>query len=91
MISHVGRYGDSLVIRIPKPLAKDLGVRKGSAVDIRIKDNRLVIEVLENKPKLRGTAPKELLKFVGRLPKENFSEINKIIVEGCEQVDEDDW
>ena len=90
MESQISQYGNSLAIRIPKPFAKDLGLNKGSAVDISVKDGKLVIEVLKKEQKTTGTDPKELLKFVGRLPKENFIEIKRIINEGCEQIHKDD-
>jgi len=91
MESQISQYGNSLAIRIPKPFAKDLGLNKGSAVDISVQDGKLVIAVLQNIPKITGTAPKDLQKFIGRLPKENFAEIKKIINAGCEQIHEDDW
>ncbi len=91
MESQISQYGNSLAIRIPKPFAKDLGLNKGSAVDISVEDGKLVVQVLRKEEKITGASPKELLRFVGRLPKENFKEIKKIINQGCEQVHEADW
>jgi len=38
------RWGNSVGLRVPKPLLEQLGLAEGSKVDIRIEDNRLVIE-----------------------------------------------
>lgn len=32
--SHVGRWGTSLAVRIPKPIAEQWGVHEGSAIEI---------------------------------------------------------
>ena len=32
--SHVARWGSSLAVRIPKPIAEQWGVREGSAIEI---------------------------------------------------------
>ena len=39
----------------------------------------------------KGTAGKELLQFAGIMSKEEAKEIEKIIEEGCEQIDEESW
>lgn len=91
MQSQISQYGNSLAIRIPKPFAKDLGLTKGSQVNLTISDGKIVIEVLKNDTTISGTPPAELLKFVGRLPKANFEELDRIIAEGCEQVDAESW
>lgn len=91
MQTQIGQYGNSLTVRIPKPFAKDLGLVKGSKVDLRIEDGKLIIEVLRDAGVVVGASPNKLLKFVGRLPKENFEEIDKIIADGCEQIDETEW
>ncbi len=91
MESRISQYGNSLALRIPKPFAQDLGLSKGSAVDIRLEDGKLIVEVLQKEKEQSGTSPKELVKFIERLPKENFSEIMKTINEGCEQINEGDW
>jgi len=89
MQTQIGQYGNSLTIRVPKPFAKELGLAKGSKVDLRLEDGKLVIETLRNDA--IGTPPEKLLNFVGRLPKENFDELEKIIADGCERVDESGW
>ena len=91
MQMQVSQYGNSLAIRIPKPLARDLGLAKGSRVDLTIRDGRIIIELMQVQGKVTGTPPDKLLQFVGRLPKENFDELEKIIAEGCEKVDEEGW
>jgi antitoxin MazE len=38
------RWGNSVGLRLPKPLLERLGLKEGSEVDIRIEGNRLVVE-----------------------------------------------
>jgi AbrB family looped-hinge helix DNA binding protein len=75
MQTQISQYGNSLAIRIPKPFANDLGLAKGSEVDLTIRDGKIIIEVLHKKKTATGTPPDTLLQFVGRLPKENFVEL----------------
>lgn len=41
--SHVARWGSSLAVRIPKPVAEQWGVREGSRVEMVPRGDRLVI------------------------------------------------
>jgi antitoxin MazE len=38
------RWGNSVGLRLPKPLLERLGLKEGSEVDIRIEGNRIVVE-----------------------------------------------
>ena len=38
----VQKWGNSLALRIPKPLAQDVGVREGTVVDVSISRGRLI-------------------------------------------------
>ncbi len=38
------RWGNSVGLRLPKPLLEQLGLKEGSEVDIRVEGNRLVVE-----------------------------------------------
>jgi antitoxin MazE len=38
------RWGNSVGLRLPKPMLKQLGLTEGSKVEVKIEDNRLVIE-----------------------------------------------
>jgi antitoxin MazE len=38
------RWGNSVGLRLPKPLLEQLGLKEGSEVDVKVEDNRLVIE-----------------------------------------------
>ena len=38
----VQKWGNSLALRIPKPFAKDMGVREGTAVQLAVSEGRLV-------------------------------------------------
>jgi antitoxin MazE len=43
MIASIQKWGNSLAIRIPKPLAENLGVSEGSEVTITSEEGRLLI------------------------------------------------
>ncbi len=43
MESRIRKWGNSLGLRIPKSLADQTGVREGSAVEISVDEDRLVI------------------------------------------------
>jgi antitoxin MazE len=38
------RWGNSVGLRVPKPLLEQLGLGEGSQVDVKVEGNRLVIE-----------------------------------------------
>jgi antitoxin MazE len=38
------RWGNSVGLRLPKPLLEQLGLKEGSEVDVKVENNRLVIE-----------------------------------------------
>jgi antitoxin MazE len=41
--SHISKWGSSLAIRIPKPIAEQWGVREGSAIEIVSRGEQLVL------------------------------------------------
>ena len=41
--SHVARWGSSLAVRIPKPLAEEWGVHDGSAIEMTTDGERLTL------------------------------------------------
>ena len=41
--SHVAQWGSSLAIRIPKPLAEELELQAGTAVQLSAQDGRLTV------------------------------------------------
>lgn len=43
MESRVQRWGNSLALRIPKPLAAEVGLKDNSAVELFLRDGRLII------------------------------------------------
>lgn len=43
MQSHVTKWGNSLGIRIPLSLAKEIGLAEGTQVDIRLDNDRIII------------------------------------------------
>ena len=49
MVTKIQKWGNSLGLRIPKSFAKEAGVEEGSAVDLFLEEDRLVIRPLRNK------------------------------------------
>lgn len=43
MQSHIAKWGNSLGIRIPLLLVKQMGITEGTSVDLVVEDNQLVI------------------------------------------------
>lgn len=41
--SHVAKWGSSLAVRIPKPIAEQWGVREGSAIEIVSRGDQVVL------------------------------------------------
>ncbi|WP_040496914.1 hypothetical protein [Fulvivirga imtechensis] len=72
----------------------DIQTRKLRLIEafLKIKDNSILDkmeELLRSKPM---TNPKpEVDKFVGIWSKDEAEEIKKVIAEGCEQINEEDW
>ena len=44
MIATVQKWGNSLGVRIPKPLAQDAFLKEGASVQMTVRDGRLVLE-----------------------------------------------
>lgn len=44
MRTHVQRWGNSLAVRIPKSFAEEVGLERGSPVELRLDQGRLVVE-----------------------------------------------
>jgi antitoxin MazE len=61
MIASIQKWGNSLAIRIPKPLAENLGVSEGSEVTITSEEGRLLISPAAPQYKLE-----DLLKGITR-------------------------
>ena len=43
MIATVQKWGNSLGVRIPRPVAHDAAISEGTSVDMRVRDGQLVI------------------------------------------------
>ena len=54
MTSKVLRWGNSLGVRIPAPLARRLGLVEGTAIEIAVEKGRLVLEPAPAAPSLDG-------------------------------------
>jgi antitoxin MazE len=53
MTATLQRWGNSLGLRLPRPLLNQLGLREGTEVDIRVDGERLVITRASPCPSLR--------------------------------------
>jgi antitoxin MazE len=49
MVTRILKWGNSLGLRIPKSFAKQAGVEEGSAVDIALEGDHLVIRAVKSK------------------------------------------
>lgn len=49
MVANISKWGNSLAVRIPQNLAKEIHLTEGSEVDLSVVDGNLVIKL--NKPK----------------------------------------
>lgn len=60
---HVTKWGNSLGVRVPKPLAHRIGLSEGAVVDIEADDHRLVVTPVKQKytlaDLLADTTPEE--------------------------------
>lgn len=50
MKRRVQKWGNSLALRIPKSFAAEVGLAENAAVDLSVKEGRLVVEVEAEKP-----------------------------------------
>lgn len=50
MRTRVQKWGNSLALRIPKSFATEVGLAEDSAVDLSVKDGRLVVQVEAEEP-----------------------------------------
>jgi antitoxin MazE len=53
MQAELNKWGNSLAIRIPSQLAKELGMSQGSLADIRLDNGRIVVTPAKQKPDLK--------------------------------------
>ncbi len=68
MVTRVQRWGNSLALRIPQSFAIQAKVAEGTAVDIAVEHDRLVVTAVQHRYRLR-----DLLKGVDR--KNRHSEV----------------
>ena len=69
MIATVQKWGNSLGVRIPKPLAEDASLSEGAAVQMVVQNGRLVVEAqrarrYELTALLKSITPKNIHKEV---------------------------
>lgn len=49
MLTKVQRWGSSLGVRIPKPLAAEIALKEGATVDLSVEDGRIVVRPLRGR------------------------------------------
>jgi antitoxin MazE len=52
MQTHIARWGNSLALRIPKPVADRLGLGEGGVVELSVDDGQLVVRPRPAEPRL---------------------------------------
>jgi antitoxin MazE len=52
-VSHIVKWGNSLAVRIPKPLAAEAGVREGDAIVIEAAEGLINLRAKQRVPTLR--------------------------------------
>jgi antitoxin MazE len=52
MRTHIGRWNNSLALRVPRHMAEALALREGGLVELEIEDNRLVVRAKPTAPDL---------------------------------------
>lgn len=67
MVTKLVKWGNSLGLRIPKSFAREAGVEEGSAVDISLEGDRLVIRPVR-------TARYRLSDLISRVREDNLHE-----------------
>lgn len=72
MRTEIARWGNSLALRLPRPIADQAGIAEGTAVDIDVEDDQLVI-----RPALPRYSLDELLAGITpeNLPDESFDDM----------------
>ena len=49
MRTKVEVWGNSLAVRLPRPVAQEAGVRRGTSVDLQVEGNAIVVRPLRRK------------------------------------------
>lgn len=88
METHVNSWGNSLAVRIPKALAKELGFKENSPVDIGVADGALFIKPMVFTKKTRRYTLEELCANI--TPENAHPEMGWGAAVGKEII-EDDW
>ena len=64
METNVARWGNSLALRIPRPIASRLGLGEGRTVELSVEEDRLIVRARDLSPRLEellaGITPENL-------------------------------
>ncbi|HLH95307.1 MAG TPA: AbrB/MazE/SpoVT family DNA-binding domain-containing protein [Xanthobacteraceae bacterium] len=55
MKTELVRWGNSLALRVPKPVVEELGAKEGSAMEMTVRDGELLIRLARPKRKRKYT------------------------------------
>ncbi len=61
MQTHIGKWGNSLAIRLPKAVVEQLRLEAGASVEMRVENGALHIGTTPKKYKLKGYTIEQLL------------------------------
>lgn len=50
MTGQVGKWGNSLAVRLPKDMVQELGIKVNDTIDFTIEKGKIVLEVVEDEP-----------------------------------------
>jgi antitoxin MazE len=62
MIAKTMKWGNSLALRIPKPIAKEFGIEENTRVDISYRENEIVVRPVKTGYRLADLLEKVSLK-----------------------------
>lgn len=62
------KWGNSIAVRIPAPVLRDLGVNEGQSADLSIVDGNLIVKPIAKRKRV------PLEEYVSRISKENMHE-----------------
>jgi antitoxin MazE len=57
MQPRIARWGNSLALRIPRPVAEGLGLDEGGTVELSVEEGQLLVRPRRPEPRLDGLLP----------------------------------
>ncbi|HUT34209.1 MAG TPA: AbrB/MazE/SpoVT family DNA-binding domain-containing protein [Planctomycetota bacterium] len=54
MITRVQKWGNSLALRIPQAFAREMGLERGTSVEVSLRQGKVIVEPVEEPPLTLG-------------------------------------